>query len=195
MTSHNLKMAAVLTAGLLIANPALAQEAVETAVPEAAEVTANATGEEMPVSQAVEAAEEALDAFEEELVDDQSLPQAADTEGENTQEAEPLRSRIIMDKSRPLKLVEFDGGQDVLSTARRQRVIRASLGYTLQVGADGAPTACKLTEGFRRSFTEIELCRELMSHHTFQPARDANGMAVASRYTNRLYYRKLRDEE
>lgn len=106
---------------------------------------------------------------------------------------ESARSRVITDLSRPVKLVEFSGGEKVLKRAFRLRITRPTLNYTLDVAADGTPTGCKVIDRFRSKFTAVDLCRELMrDHHTFEPARNAAGEPVASRFTHQLDYAELR---
>ncbi len=52
------------------------------------------------------------------------------------------------------------------------------------VHAQGEATECKLHRKFRRKATEIAICRPLLKHMTFEPARDLDGNAVAASYTS-----------
>ncbi len=56
------------------------------------------------------------------------------------------------------------------------------LGYTLAVDEAGKPTDCELSRKFRSPYTAKALCKELMATTTFEPARDAQGNAVAGSY-------------
>lgn len=108
--------------------------------------------------------------------------------------AETKRARVNTDMSRPASLVEFDGVAAVLKKAGRRRVVLESLGYKLTVGIDGKPTSCEVTDDYRQKFTAISLCNTLIGHHSFEPARDADGNAIEGSYENRLYYANLRKE-
>lgn len=92
----------------------------------------------------------------------------------------------------PVKLVEFDGGWEVLKTSSQLRVWRSHLGYKLTVDAEGKPTGCEITEQFRRAYVNKKLCSVLMKSHTFEPARDAADAPVAGSYSNSLSYMDLR---
>lgn len=56
------------------------------------------------------------------------------------------------------------------------------LGYTLAVDETGQPTDCELSRKFRSPYTVKALCKELMATTTLEPARDAQGNAVAGTY-------------
>ena len=87
------------------------------------------------------------------------------------------------------KLLAFDGFEQLAREASRQRITSQELGFTLTVGADGIATDCALSRDFRRTYTEISLCRKLMKHHTFEPAVDANGNAVVGTYSSNVNFR------
>lgn len=97
-------------------------------------------------------------------------------------------------EARPAKLVEFDGGWEVLKTSARLRVWRSHLAYKLSVDADGNPTDCELTEKFRRTYVNKKLCSVLLKTHRFEPARDASNHPVAGNYSNSLSFKELREQ-
>lgn len=99
---------------------------------------------------------------------------------------------IAMDKSRAAKLVEFDGAQKLLTTAKRLRIWRAAISYRLTVDAEGKPTECEMTQAFRRNFVNSSLCNILVEHHAFEPALDTAGTPIAGSYSNSLTYKDLR---
>ena len=94
----------------------------------------------------------------------------------------------------PAKLKSFDGGKKFLKTSRQLRVWRESVGYTLTVDATGKATDCKIQQKFDRTVVNMRLCEVLVDHHEFEPARDANDMAVEGTYSARLVYADLRGE-
>lgn len=111
--------------------------------------------------------------------------QAGDEAGDGT-----ARSKV-----KPVRLVSFDGQREFLKTSSRLRVWRDAVSYRLEVDAAGAPTECKLTEEFRMNYVNDKLCEVLLKHHTFAPAVDAAGVAVAGHYEGRLSYRELREKD
>nr|WP_298927139.1 hypothetical protein [uncultured Erythrobacter sp.] len=107
-----------------------------------------------------------------------------------------VRSRTVaISDMKPVKLVEFDGEFEVLKTSRRLRVWRSHLAYTIKVDADGKPTGCELTDGFRRTYVKKKLCDVLVKHHTFEPARDESDAPVEGTYTARLSYMDMRNAQ
>ena len=94
----------------------------------------------------------------------------------------------------PVKLVEFNGGWEVLKTSSQLRVWRSHLGYTIAVDAEGKPTECEIEQEFRRAYVNKKLCSVLMKTHTFEPARDATDAPVPGSFTNQLSYLELREE-
>ncbi len=80
------------------------------------------------------------------------------------------------------KLISFDGAYELAAEASRVGMLSQVLTYTLSVGADGKPTDCEINRKFRRKYVKIALCRPMLKHHTFEPARDANGRAVTGTY-------------
>lgn len=95
---------------------------------------------------------------------------------------------------REVRLVSFDGGQRFLSTSSRLRIWRAEVGYRIDVDEHGEPTACKITQEFRRTYINLKLCEVLMEHHTFEPALDAKSEPIAGTFEHTLSYRELRAE-
>ncbi|MEQ8412197.1 MAG: hypothetical protein RIC51_03445 [Erythrobacter sp.] len=92
----------------------------------------------------------------------------------------------------PVRLLDFDGGWQFLKTSSRLRIVRPSIDYTLTVDAAGDVTGCELRHEFRRTYINERLCDVLIAHHTFEPAHDASGTAVAGSYSSRLVYADLR---
>ena len=97
-------------------------------------------------------------------------------------------------EAKPAKLIEFDGGQELAVEAIRVGMLTQTLSYTLTVGADGKPTGCELGRDFRRKYVEIALCRTLMKHHSFEPARDAQGNAVEGNFAGQIDFRMFFDQ-
>lgn len=56
------------------------------------------------------------------------------------------------------------------------------VGYELQVGGNGKPTSCQITETSGLPALDQATCSALMERATFQPARDSEGKTVASAY-------------
>lgn len=96
------------------------------------------------------------------------------------------------DAGTPVKLVSFDGEQELLKKSSRMRIWRSHLAYRLTVDAEGKVTGCELTEKFRRAYVSRQLCKLLVANHTFEPARDAYDQPVEGSYTNRISYIDLR---
>ena len=94
----------------------------------------------------------------------------------------------------PVKLVEFNGGWEVLKTSTQLRVWRSHLNYTIAVDAEGKPTSCSIDDEFRRAYVNQKLCSVLVKTHVFEPAHDAAGVPVAGDYKNSLSYLELREK-
>jgi hypothetical protein len=99
------------------------------------------------------------------------------------------RALMLGEGPRPPVMVGFDGLQQLTAVAQRQRLLTEVIGYTLEVNAEGEPTDCSLDRDFRRRIVTIELCRTLVEHHRFEPARDAEGDAVAGTYSSQIDFR------
>lgn len=91
----------------------------------------------------------------------------------------------------PVRLVSWDGDFELMKVSRRMRVWRSHLGYELSVDEQGNVTDCELTQSFRMRRVSDTLCDVLSKHHTFEPARNANGEPVEGTYTARISYREL----
>ena len=89
----------------------------------------------------------------------------------------------------PAFLISFDGLNELAAAASRVGMLSQVLTYTLTVGPDGKPTDCEFNRKFRRKYVQIALCRPLMKHHTFEPARDASGAPVEGRYSATIDFR------
>lgn len=87
------------------------------------------------------------------------------------------------------ELISFDGIKRLSVEASRVGMLSQELSFTLTVGTDGKPTACKINREFRRKYIEIALCRPLLEHHTFKPARNMDGDAVEGEFTGLLDFR------
>ncbi|TAD75319.1 MAG: hypothetical protein EAY70_10730 [Sphingomonadales bacterium] len=98
-------------------------------------------------------------------------------------------------KVKPARLIEFTGDREFLKESSRLRVWRGEVGYTLAVDAAGMPTGCELTEKFRMNYINDKLCEVLLKHHSFEPAIDASGTAIQSRYEGRLNYMEIREKD
>ncbi|MEM6477340.1 MAG: hypothetical protein AAF687_14390 [Pseudomonadota bacterium] len=93
---------------------------------------------------------------------------------------------------KPVKLVSWDGDWQFLKTSRRMRVWRPAVSYTLDIDETGAVSGCKIKREFDRTLVNMKLCKVLTDHHQFEPARDANDVAVQGSYSARLVYADLR---
>ncbi|MFM7404320.1 MAG: hypothetical protein ACKO1N_09590 [Erythrobacter sp.] len=101
----------------------------------------------------------------------------------------------VLPKTTPVRLIAFSGHREFLKESQRLRVWRGEVNYTLKVDSAGTPVDCKLTEEFRMNYVNEKLCEVLMSHHTFEPAQDARGVASEGSYEGRINYRDLRAKD
>ena len=92
-------------------------------------------------------------------------------------------------------LVSFDGLEELAAEASRNRMLTQVITYTLTVGPDGKATDCRLDREFRRRYVVTALCRRLIEHHVFEPARDAHGHAVEGAYTATVDFRMFLDRK
>lgn len=86
-------------------------------------------------------------------------------------------------------LIAFDGIQQLAREASRQRMLSQVLKFKLEVGPDGKPIKCELARKFRRRYVEVALCRPLLEHHSFHPARNSAGEPVVGTYENTIDFR------
>lgn len=86
------------------------------------------------------------------------------------------------------RLIAFDGLRELTSVAARVGMLAQRLDYSLDIGADGAPTSCTLSRKFRSPLVTKQLCDVLMRHSRFEPARDAWGTAVNGSYSGRITF-------
>ena len=61
-----------------------------------------------------------------------------------------------------------------------------TLGYTVAIAADGQVTDCTLARKFRRAFIRDQVCKAIVGNAQFEPARDAQGNAVAASYQGEI---------
>jgi len=115
-----------------------------------------------------------------------SVPALANQQSQNDGTA---RSKV-----KPARLIEFSGSREFLKESSRLRVWRGEVGYTLSVDAAGTPTECKLVEEFRMNYVNEKLCEVLLRTHSFEPAQDASGSAIAGTYEGRLNYLEMREK-
>ena len=87
---------------------------------------------------------------------------------------------------RPPRQIAFDGINQLGAAAARQRLLSEVIGYTLTVDADGKAVDCELSRSFRRKAVTLSLCRPLMKHSRFEPARDAMGNAVPGKFSSEI---------
>jgi hypothetical protein len=66
-----------------------------------------------------------------------------------------------------------------------QREVSGTVGFTLDVGADGVPTRCTIIRSADEELDRMT-CDIFMARAHFQPARDTRGRAVAGPFTGRL---------
>lgn len=85
-------------------------------------------------------------------------------------------------------LVEFTGGNQLAVELARVRLLGQVMTYTLDVDETGKPTKCEIGRKFRRKYVGIALCRPLLKYHTFQPARDTEGKAIAGQYIGTINF-------
>lgn len=121
------------------------------------------------------------------------LPLSLDGFGEARARFDTCRSRFdggTVDRQTaypsPPILKSFEGMHDLTAVAGRQRMLSQKLEYTLVVDDTGVPVRCDLSRDYRRKATEIALCRPLLEHMRFEPARNAEGEAVAARFVGTL---------
>lgn len=89
------------------------------------------------------------------------------------------------DGSRPVALMAFDY-DEFFDRATQLGMLSQSLGYTVTVAADGTATDCALARRFRSQYTTKELCKSIARNAQFQPARDAQGNAIAATYQGKV---------
>lgn len=114
-----------------------------------------------------------------------AVPAAADDAGTDA----TLRAQI-----KPARLIEFTGNREFLKTSARLRVWRGEVGYTLAIDAAGTPTSCALADEFRLNYVNDKLCEVLMKHHSFEPAQDTTGVAIAGQYEGLLNFLEMREK-
>ncbi len=117
---------------------------------------------------------------------------AAFAKGDETETAVKSAAPAAEDGT-PVRLVAWDGDFELLKTSRRMRIWRSHIAFNLTVDAEGKPTDCELTETFRMRRISDSLCEILIEHHTFEPALDASGNAIAGNYSSRISYQEMRD--
>lgn len=61
-------------------------------------------------------------------------------------------------------------------------MVSQQLGFSLDVGADGTASACRLARPFRSPYTNKEACKALVRYIKLAPARDAQGTAIEGTY-------------
>ena len=91
--------------------------------------------------------------------------------------------------------VSFDGLHQLVAEANRQRMLTQELGFTLEIDAEGKPTECELNREFRRRALEIALCRPLLRHMKFEPARDENGEPTTGTYSSVINFQMWMTQE
>lgn len=87
--------------------------------------------------------------------------------------------------AQPAELVDFDYHR-FFERAFRLGLPTQRIAYVLTVGADGKPTDCALNRDYRYAATDRQMCRQIMRVARFNPARDAQGNAVASTYSGEV---------
>jgi hypothetical protein len=85
----------------------------------------------------------------------------------------------------PVQLLAFDY-RDFFERATELGLPSQTLGYTLAVAADGQVTDCTLARRFRRAFIRDQVCKALVGNAQFEPARDAQGNAIAAAYQSEI---------
>jgi hypothetical protein len=106
-----------------------------------------------------------------------------------------VRVLFLPDGPRPPVPLVFEGLPQLAATARRERLLSEVIGFTLEVDAKGNPQDCTLDRDFPREAVTIELCRALVDHHRFEPARDAQGNPVSGTYASRIDFRMWMGED
>jgi len=92
-------------------------------------------------------------------------------------------------------LIEFDGIHQLAAEASRVGMLSQVLTFTLTVDAAGNPTECTINRTFRRKYIEIALCRPLLKHHSFQPARDPDGNAIEGVYSGSIDFNMFYNQD
>lgn len=87
--------------------------------------------------------------------------------------------------AQPAELVDFDYHR-FFERAFRLGIPTQRIAYELTVGADGKPTDCALSRDYRYAATDRQMCRQIMRVARFNPARNAEGKAVASTYNGEV---------
>lgn len=90
---------------------------------------------------------------------------------------------------KPPRLIAFEGIHQLGAAAGRQSLLSEVLGYTLRVDAEGKAVDCTLSRSFRRKAVTLSLCRPLMKHSRFEPARDAQGNPVEGEFSGEVDFR------
>ena len=63
------------------------------------------------------------------------------------------------------------------------------VGFRLEVGPDGRPSACSVASSSGSQALDSTTCRLLMERARFRPARDAEGKATSDSFTGRIVWR------
>ena len=98
-------------------------------------------------------------------------------------------------EAKGVELIAFDGEFEFLKTSSRLRIWRPEVGFELAVDAEGNAIDCEITKAFRRTYVNNKLCKVLMEHHHFEPARNAEADAVPGTYRSRISYMDLRSRQ
>lgn len=94
-----------------------------------------------------------------------------------TKQAKPLQS--------PGKwIVSSDYPSNMLSAGQP-----ALVNFRLNIGLDGAPTACHIQATTRPKEFDNAVCKSMMRRARFSPALDSQGQPLASYYQNNVYFR------
>lgn len=90
---------------------------------------------------------------------------------------------------KPLKPIATLVRQDDYPSAALANEEEGTAAFELAVGADGAPTSCRITASSRSAALDKATCAILQSRARFTPAHDASGTAVSGTFTGKLAWK------
>lgn len=83
------------------------------------------------------------------------------------------------------ELVDFDYKR-FFRRAMQLGMLSQSLGYTVEVAADGSVSECSLAREFKNPYTVKQLCKAIARYSRFEPARDAQDNAIPATYSGEV---------
>jgi len=98
------------------------------------------------------------------------------------------KHKTLSKQAKPLQspgkwIVSSDYPSNMLSAGQP-----ALVNFRLNIGLDGAPTACHIQATTRPKEFDDAVCKSVMRRARFSPAFDAQGQPLASYYQNNVYF-------